>query len=110
MTHTERVAEAGRDRRRAPGVRMIYRSARGRDAIARWCHDQLDTRPTPLQRRVVTAHGASTHVVTAGAGDPTVVVGRHQLQCRRLPAAGHRRRRTSIIDEYPNQLADLITR
>ncbi|MEV0704241.1 alpha/beta hydrolase [Saccharopolyspora sp. NPDC050389] len=51
----------------------IYRSARGRDAIAQWCTERLDAWPVPHQRLMITANGAATHAVVAGGGSRTVV-------------------------------------
>ncbi|QUH03460.1 alpha/beta hydrolase [Saccharopolyspora erythraea] len=51
----------------------IYRSAAGRDAVVRWCNDQLDRWPLPHTRRELSVRDAPTHVVTAGNGDRTVV-------------------------------------
>lgn len=39
-----------------------------------WCIEQLDGWPVAHDRRVITAHGARTHVVTAGSGEATVLV------------------------------------
>ncbi|MFI1014775.1 alpha/beta fold hydrolase [Streptomyces sp. NPDC020965] len=55
-------------------MNSLYRSAVGRDRIRRWCAGQLDAWPVPHQRATVTAHGASTHAVTAGSGKPVVFV------------------------------------
>ncbi len=73
MTNTEGSAGAGGDRSRALAGRTIYRSTAGRDAIVRWCTDQLDAWPVAHERRVVAVRRASTHVITAGEGEPTVV-------------------------------------
>ncbi|NEC11521.1 alpha/beta hydrolase [Streptomyces sp. SID8014] len=51
----------------------IYRSTTGKDLIRRWRLDQLATWPVPHERKTVTAKGAQTHVVLAGAGATTVV-------------------------------------
>lgn len=52
----------------------IYRTRPGREAIAAWCVDQLDSWPLAHERRVITAHAAQTHVITAGQGEHTVLV------------------------------------
>ncbi|MEV0049122.1 alpha/beta hydrolase [Saccharopolyspora shandongensis] len=51
----------------------IYRSAKGREAVARWCTERLDAWPVPHQRLTITANGVATHAVVAGAGPRTVV-------------------------------------
>ncbi|MFE7312194.1 alpha/beta fold hydrolase [Streptomyces sp. NPDC057555] len=76
----------------------LYRSAQGRERVRRWCLDRLDAWPVPHQRATVTARGARTHVVTAGAGATTVVCvpGTNFSAAVSLPlasalvAAGHR--------------------
>lgn len=57
-----------------PGNHSIYRTDAGRDAVTRWCRDQLDAWPLTHERHEITLDGAVTHVVTAGHGDHTVVV------------------------------------
>ena len=52
----------------------IYRTWSGREAIIEWCVDQLDGWPVAHERKVITAHGARTHIVTAGQGERTVLV------------------------------------
>ncbi|MEE6264320.1 alpha/beta hydrolase [Streptomyces diastatochromogenes] len=51
----------------------IYRSTTGKELIRRWCLDQLAAWPVPHERTTVTAKGAPTHIVLAGAGATTVV-------------------------------------
>lgn len=51
----------------------IYRSTAGREQVRRWCTDRLDAWQVPHERTTLTAHGARTHVVTAGSGPVTVV-------------------------------------
>lgn len=62
-----------------PRPASIYRSAAGRDAITGWCADRLAEWPVEHERRVITAHGARTHLLVAGSGERTVLV---------LPGAG----------------------
>ncbi|MGC7102965.1 alpha/beta fold hydrolase [Amycolatopsis lurida] len=58
--------------KRQPG--SIYRTPAGREAIAGWCTGRLASWPVAHERRVITAHGARTHLVIAGSGESTVLV------------------------------------
>jgi len=51
-----------------------YRSAAGRQAIRAWCEERLDGWDPAHERRDLTSALGPTHVVTAGTGDPAVVL------------------------------------
>jgi pimeloyl-ACP methyl ester carboxylesterase len=71
-------------------VNSIYRSRGGREEIRAWCLGQLDAWAVPHRRSEVTAHGARSHVVTAGEGPTTVVLvpGTNFNAAAGLPLAG----------------------
>ncbi|PXY36104.1 alpha/beta fold hydrolase [Prauserella flavalba] len=52
----------------------IYRTPAGREAIAAWCHERFDRWPAAHRRETTVAHGATTHLVTAGRGEHTVLL------------------------------------
>lgn len=52
----------------------LYRSTTGAQAIRDWCQQRLDGWSVPHERRELTTALGPTHLVTAGAGGPTVVV------------------------------------
>lgn len=51
----------------------IYRTAAGRDRVRSWCVDQLDHWTTPHDRTTIDTAAGETHLVSAGAGDLTVL-------------------------------------
>ncbi|MFF3837763.1 alpha/beta fold hydrolase [Streptomyces sp. NPDC001930] len=80
----------------------IYRSAEGREAVRRWCAEELAAWQVPHERRVFAAGGAETHAVVAGSGGPTVVVvpgtNFNAAACLPLATALATRYRTVVVD------------
>jgi pimeloyl-ACP methyl ester carboxylesterase len=54
-------------------VADIYRTAAGRDRVRSWCVDQLDGWTTPHERTTIATTAGETHLVSAGAGELTVL-------------------------------------
>ena len=52
----------------------LYRSAAGEQAIRAWCQDRLDGWGVAHERREEATALGSTHLLTAGTGEPTVVL------------------------------------
>ncbi|WP_371637666.1 alpha/beta hydrolase [Streptomyces zaomyceticus] len=80
----------------------IYRSAEGREAVRRWCVEELAAWQVPHECRVFQAGGAETHAVVAGSGGPTVVVvpgtNFNAAACLPLATALATRYRTVLVD------------
>jgi len=55
------------------GVADLYRTAAGHDLVRSWCIDQLDRWATPHDRTTIDTTAGETHLVSAGAGDLTVL-------------------------------------
>jgi pimeloyl-ACP methyl ester carboxylesterase len=54
-------------------VADLYRTAAGHDQLRLWCVDQLDRWTTPHDRTTIGTTAGETHLVSAGAGDLTVL-------------------------------------
>ena len=52
----------------------LYRSAAGEQAIRAWCQDRLDGWGVAHERREEATALGSTHLLTSGSGEPTVVL------------------------------------
>ncbi len=64
---------ARRGRLRSAGV-ALYRSAAGEQAIRAWCRERLDRWARPHERREQATALGSTHLLTSGSGEPTVLL------------------------------------
>jgi pimeloyl-ACP methyl ester carboxylesterase len=54
-------------------VADLYRTAAGRDHVRAWCSDQLDGWTTPHDRTIIATTAGETHLLSAGAGELTVL-------------------------------------
>jgi hypothetical protein len=54
-------------------VNDVYRTAAGGDHVRSWCLDQLDRWTTPHDRTTIATTAGETHLLSAGAGDLTVL-------------------------------------
>src|SRR4051794_28513345 len=55
------------------GVANLYRTAAGHDRVRSWCVERLDGWGTTHDRTTIDTAAGETHLVSAGAGDPTVL-------------------------------------